>query len=287
MDHNHHTKLKTAALALAVAATSQVFTFPGVANASASSRTTSVTQAQQTATTNTTALNKGLATNNRIYRTGRLAQVNCNPGSLPTGSTSAYRRFLTRVTDCLNRAWATQFRKAGMPFSKPRLRIITRKVGNACGGWATGAAGFYCSGDRTMYMLITKRELRQPFPLGIARLMAHEYGHHVQNISKIWNYYAAANARAGKAQRLQLSRNSELQAECFSAVFMSTQRGGSLFTEQEWDGTVEWFRQNGAKAWPQNDHGRGPTQAAWMTRGYNSGSPGACNTWAASPRTTT
>ncbi len=291
MDHNHHRRLKTAALALTVAATSQVLAFPGVATASTSSQaTSSVTQVQQATTGaagTTTAMNKGLATNNRIYRTGRLARVNCSPGALPAGSTNAYRRFLTRVTDCLNRAWGTQFRKAGMSFSKPRLRIITRKVGNACGGWATGAAGFYCSADRTMYMLITKNDLRQPFPLGIARLMAHEYGHHVQNISKIWTYYTAAQARAGKAQRLQLSRNSELQAECFSSVFISTQQGNSLFTDAEWDYTVDWFRKNGAKTWPQNDHGRGPTQAAWMTRGYNSGSPGACNTWAASPRTTT
>ncbi|MFF0770724.1 hypothetical protein ACFYUK_17690 [Nonomuraea wenchangensis] len=163
-----------------------MFAFPGVATAS----TSSATQVQQATTAATTAaMNKGLATNNRIYRTGRLARVNCSPGSLPAGSTNAYRRFLTRVTDCLNRAWSTQFRKAGMSFAKPRLRIITRKVGTACGGWATGAAG--------------------------------------------------------------------------------------------------WFRQNGAKTWPQNDHGRGPTQAAWMTRGYNNSSPGACNTWTASPRSTT
>ncbi|MEV0627640.1 hypothetical protein [Nonomuraea wenchangensis] len=71
MDHNHHRRLKTAALALTVAATSQVLAFPGVATASTSSQATgSVTQVQQATTGaagTTTAMNKGLATNNRIY----------------------------------------------------------------------------------------------------------------------------------------------------------------------------------------------------------------------------
>ncbi|WP_235854846.1 neutral zinc metallopeptidase [Nonomuraea aridisoli] len=273
-------------MALLVAAASQVFVLGGVASASAPT----VQQSRQAVSgtqTQVAAANKSLATANRIYRTGRLANVNCSPGSLPAGSTSAYRRFLTRMTDCLNKAWAAQFRKAKMPFSKPRLRIITRKVSTPCGKWATGAQGYYCSGDRTMYMLITKTELRQPFPLGIARLVAHEYGHHVQQISKIWSYYWSAYNKAGRSQRLALSRRSELQAECFAAVFVSTQRGGSLFTEAEWDHTVNWFSENGSRAWPQNDHGRGPTQAAWMTRGYNGGAPGSCNTWSASARSTT
>ncbi|SEG95388.1 hypothetical protein SAMN05444920_10954 [Nonomuraea solani] len=230
---------------------------------------------------------KALATANRLYKTGRLTDVNCSPGSLPAGSTNAYRRYLTRVTSCLNEAWGAQFRKAKMPFAKPRLRIITRKVNTACGRWSTGAEGYYCSADRTMYMLIGKKQLRRPFPPGITRLVAHEYGHHVQQVSKIWTYYWAAGSRAGKAQRLRLSRNSELQAECFSANFMSTMRGGSVFTEAEWLSMVKWFREFGAEVWPQNDHGKGPTQAAWMTRGFTSGAPGSCNTWAASPRSTT
>ncbi|PRX70146.1 hypothetical protein B0I32_101233 [Nonomuraea fuscirosea] len=227
------------------------------------------------------------ATANPLYKTGRLADVNCAPGALPAGSMVAYRRFLTRVTACLNKAWAAQFRKAKMPFAKPRLRIITRKIKTPCGAWNTGADGVYCSTDRTMYLMISKSQLRNPFPLGITRLIAHEYGHHVQQVSGIWTYYWSARSVAGKAKRLQLSRNSELQAECFSAVFMSTMRGTPLVTDADWAYTVGWFRKNGAKGWPQNDHGRGPTQAAWMTRGFNRGTPGSCNTWAANPRNVT
>ncbi|MEV0203145.1 neutral zinc metallopeptidase [Nonomuraea sp. NPDC050691] len=227
---------------------------------------------------------KAAATANPLYRTGTLADSHCSPGSLPKGSTAAYKRFLTRVTNCLNASWSTQFRKAKLSFSKPRLRIITRKLRTPCGPWSQGADGIYCSTDRTMYMLVTKTQLRDPFALGITRLMAHEYGHHVQQISGIWSYYWPARARASKAGQLALSRRSELQAECFSSVFMRTIEDTLPIDPAQWDYTVDWFRKNGAKAWPQNDHGRGSSQAFWMNRGYGSASPGSCNTWAASSR---
>ncbi|MFF4196999.1 neutral zinc metallopeptidase [Nonomuraea sp. NPDC001831] len=281
--------LVAAALALAMAAASLVLVLSEVAPTSA--ERAPVSQAQKLASPPAAARagaaapgGQAQATANALYRTGRLADVNCAPGALPAGSMIAYRRFLTRVTNCLNKAWATQFRKARLPFSKPRLRIITKKVRTPCGAWNTGADGVYCSTDRTMYLLITRNQLRNPFPLGISRLIAHEYGHHVQQASGIWNYYWTARATAGKAARLQLSRKSELQAECFSAVFMSTMKDTGLVNQSDWDYTVQWFYKNGAKGWPQNDHGKGPTQAAWMTRGFNRGAPGSCNTWAAAAR---
>ncbi|WP_235029998.1 neutral zinc metallopeptidase [Nonomuraea solani] len=280
-----------AALALALAAAALVLVLADVAGTSSEP----VSEAQQLESPPSkvsgqkrwgAAAAETLATKNPLYSTGRLTDVNCRPGDLPAGSMIAYRRFLTRVTACLNKAWAAQFRKADMPFTKPRLRIITSKVKTPCGTWNTGADGVYCSTDRTMYLMISKAQLRNPFPLGITRLIAHEYGHHVQQVSGIWTYYWAARTAAGKARKLQLSRNSELQAECLSAVFMRTMEGTTLVTAPDWAYTVQWFKKNGARGWPQNDHGKGPTQAAWMTRGYGRGTPGACNTWAANPRNT-
>ncbi|MEV0613287.1 neutral zinc metallopeptidase [Nonomuraea sp. NPDC050404] len=285
--------LVAATLALALAAAALVLVLADVATTTSTSLSN---EAQQLASPpakgsgvreQAAEAGRTLALINPLYKTGRLTDVNCSPGALPAGSMVAYRRFLTRVTACLNKAWAAQFRKAKMPFHKPRLRIITRKVRTPCGSWNAGADGVYCSTDRTMYLMISKEQLRNPFPLGITRLIAHEYGHHVQQVSGIWRYYWIARSAAGKAKRLQLSRNSELQAECFSSVFMSTMKGTSLVTASDWAYTVDWFRKNGAKGWPQNDHGRGPTQAKWMLRGFKFGTPGACNTWAAKPRNVT
>lgn len=256
----------------------------GTATSAQAQTVTQKEQAQQAQQVAAPPRGKAAATANPLYKTGRLASSNCSPGDLPRGSTVAYKSFLTRVTNCLNRSWASQFRKAGLKFSKPRLRIITRKVRTPCGSWGAGADGVYCSTDRTMYMLITKTQLRAPFALGITRLMAHEYGHHVQEISGIWNYWTVARSQTGNSGRLLLSRRSELQAECFSSVFMSSVKDTLPINPAEWDRVVDWFHDNGHKAWRQNDHGKGPTQAFWMKRGYASGSPGACNTWSVSPR---
>jgi predicted metalloprotease len=283
--------LVAALLALALAAAGLVLVLADVATTS----TESANEGQQIVSPPVKAADKkraaapgkALATANPLYKTGRLADVKCSPGELPPGSMTAYRRFLTRITACLNKAWSIQFRKAGLPFAKPRLRIISSKVKTPCGSWNAGADGVYCSTDRTMYLMISRDQLRNPFPLGITRLIAHEYGHHIQQISGIWHYYWTARTGTTKAQRLMLSRQSELQAECFSSIFMRTLRDTPLVTDADWSYTVDWFRKNGAKGWPQNDHGKGPTQAAWMTRGFNRGTPGSCNTWAAAPRNVT
>jgi predicted metalloprotease len=262
-----------------------VIALAGAGTASAqTTQETVVSTAQQAQQQAAAPSGKAAATASRLYKTGQLTGTGCRPGTLPRGSTAAYKHFLTRVTNCLNSAWASQFRKAGLSFSKPRLRILTRKQGNACGAWPTGADGLYCSSDRTMYMLVTKSQLRDPFPLGITRLMAHEYGHHVQNMSGIWNYYWSARGRSSRSAQLLLSRRSELQAECFSSVFMRTITRSLPVNSADWDATVDWFAKNGAKAWPQNDHGRGSSQAFWMKRGYGSASPSSCNTWGASSR---
>src|SRR5690606_8235462 len=133
---------------------------------------------------------KAAATHNPLYKTGVLPTLKCSPGPLRKGSSAAYRRFMTRVNTCLNNAWQRQFKKARLSFSKPRLRFVTKSVTSPCGQWPTGAAGMYCSANRTMYIAVTKQAIREGFALGAAKLMAHEYAHHVQTISGIGpNYY--------------------------------------------------------------------------------------------------
>ncbi|MGV9306825.1 neutral zinc metallopeptidase [Nonomuraea sp. NPDC004354] len=227
---------------------------------------------------------KAAATSSPLYKTGTLARSNCAPGEIQRGSTAAYKHFLQAFTNCLNRAWASEFKQARLPFAKPRLRIITSKRNTACGRWLTGASGVYCSADRTMYMLITKTELRNPSPVGIGRLMAHEYGHHVQQIAGIMPWYAQASWRASKSAKLAYSRRLELQAECMSAVFMKSVKDTLPVDEAYYQQIIDWFGEKGASIWPQNDHGSSANQARWMQRGWDYGAPAACNTWTSPAR---
>ncbi|GAA5080297.1 hypothetical protein HNP84_000725 [Thermocatellispora tengchongensis] len=228
---------------------------------------------------------KAAATANPLYRTGLLPRITCSPGEIRPGSAASYKAFMSRVNTCLNTSWARQFRKAGLSFSKPRLRFATSRVSSPCGRWPSGAGGYYCSSNRTIYIGVTKRVLREAFELGLAQFMAHEYAHHVQTIAGIGpNYYFPAYSRARGSAKLLLSRRFELQADCLGAAFVRSVADTLPVNPQEWDGMVQWTRENGAKTWPTNDHGKGYSQAYWLEKGFAAGGPGGCNTWTVSAR---
>ncbi|GAA3025178.1 neutral zinc metallopeptidase [Streptosporangium longisporum] len=221
------------------------------------------------------------ATASPLYRTGTLPRVNCRPGEIRAGSAASYRTFVTKVMRCLNLGWKTQFRKTKLAFSQPRLRFSTVKVNTPCGRWPSSAGGMYCSSNRTIYIGISRTVLKNVHPATHAQFIAHEYGHHVQHLAGIMNYYANSVWRAKPATKLAFSRRIELQADCLGSAFLR-QISHSLPVEQaQWDAMVSWIAQNGHKNWPKNDHGKGRSQAYWLERGFNAGSPSACNTWTA------
>ncbi|GGS51994.1 peptidase [Planobispora rosea] len=224
---------------------------------------------------------RAAATDNPLYRTGAMPVLRCPAGTIRAGSASSYRSFMSRVNRCLGRAWTIQFRRAGLPFSPPKLRFVTSRVGSPCGRWPAGAGGYYCSTDRTMYIGVTRKVLKNPYGPNHAQFMAHEYAHHVQHLAGILPYYAQATWRATSPGRLAFSRRLELQADCLASAFLRGAATDLKVTREHWNAMIEWTAENGHKAWPTNDHGLGRSQALWMQRGFASGSPASCNTWTA------
>ncbi|MFJ2029823.1 neutral zinc metallopeptidase [Streptosporangium sp. NPDC087985] len=252
----------------------------GVANAAAPSTAKASVVKEQAPP-----LGRAAATTSPLYRTGTLPAVRCTTGQIRAGSAASYRAFMTRVNHCLNLAWKTQFNKVKLPFSQPVLRFTTSKVTSPCGRWPGGAGGYYCSSNRTIYIGVFRDVLKSPYAPNHAQFMAHEYAHHVQHLAGIMNYYSQSIWRAKPSTKLAYSRRLELQADCLGSAFLR-QISGDLPVEQEqWDAMIDWVVENGHKTWATNDHGRGPSQAYWMKRGFNAGSPSACNTWTAPSRT--
>ncbi|GAA3128660.1 neutral zinc metallopeptidase [Planomonospora alba] len=227
---------------------------------------------------------KAAATANPLYRTGTMPTVTCSAGTIRQGSAASYRAFMTRINSCLGRAWKTQLKKAGLPFSTPKLRFVTSAVSSPCGKWPAGAGGYYCSGNRTMYIAVTRRNLKNPYGPNHAQFMAHEYAHHVQYLMGVMPYYAQATWRARPSAKLALSRRLELQADCLASAFLRGAAQDLELTPEHWNAMLEWTEENGHKAWPKNDHGKGTSQAYWMRRGFSKGSPAACNTFTAPSR---
>ena len=121
-------------------------------------------------------------------------------------------------------AWQELFRRGGKAYRKPTLVLFTDAVESAC-GYADSAVGpFYCPKDEKVYIdLGFYRELKDRFhapgDFAQAYVIAHEVGHHVQNLLGISEKVQNARARASEAEGNRLSVRLELQADCLAGVW--------------------------------------------------------------------
>ncbi|SPT50994.1 MULTISPECIES: neutral zinc metallopeptidase [Actinomadura] len=228
------------------------------------------------------------ATNSKLYRTGVLTPVNCRlPRILP--SAESMRHFMDTLSDCLDSAWTRQFAKAGLPFDKPN-RVFWLEPGRSpCGTYpAPGASAFYCPANNTMYVgLQNVVETSGGEPLShyavYARVIAHEYGHHVQDRAGILLYGDRQMESGDIATRTEASRRIELQAQCFAGAFLGSERGTLPMTREQYVAMVVDVRGRGDEDQPpeKRDHGSGRHYAGWVITGYNGRDLTVCNTWTA------
>ncbi|MBO3749682.1 neutral zinc metallopeptidase [Streptosporangiaceae bacterium NEAU-GS5] len=221
---------------------------------------------------------------NPLYATGRAA-ARCRLSAPRQDSWKSLRRYLDAVSGCLDRLWSRQFGAARLYFTPPERVYARHKVkGTPCGTMPSDdATGTYCGANRTYYLLIEPPYSRPWSTAWLAELTAHEYGHHVQNMSYILDYETRLYSDSTtKAQEDLASRRLELQAECLAGV---AARGmGSAMAP--WREFADDYIGEQDKKW-RLDHGELATQLRWLKRGYDSGSPRTCNTWTAAKKDVT
>ncbi|MFG1942836.1 neutral zinc metallopeptidase [Nonomuraea sp. NPDC048826] len=213
-------------------------------------------------------------TKNRIYRSGTAGPLSCPAPEIRPGSAASIKRFQQALARCANRFWATRFKAAGLRYSPPKLQITTGSR-SVC-GTITANGAQYCPQQRTVAIRIMKRDLRDQIMMNLAHSVAHEWGHHVQELTGILDAQNTLYWRSGKTQRAALSRRLEMQAECFAGVFYRSTLD-SLSSEITW---VQWI--DGVKQSRESKvHGKPRNLAYWQDRGYDAASARACNTWTA------
>jgi predicted metalloprotease len=209
------------------------------------------------------------------------AKVKCTMPAVKEGNWASMTRYLDEVSSCLDRIWLRELREINVLFVPPRREYVRKRIKHpACGLMpAKGADGTYCSAVKTYFILLDPADVRRPWKAWAAQLAAHEYGHHVQYLTRILQYQAAmTDAAADKKTKDLVSRRLELQAECFSGVALQAMRR-SL---PPWDEFRYLYSGTLPKQWIL-DHGRPQTQYRWMKKGYQSGKPGSCDTWTPAP----
>ncbi|MFC4531878.1 neutral zinc metallopeptidase [Sphaerisporangium dianthi] len=225
-------------------------------------------------------VNRAALTRSPLYTSGRLPTADCPEKPVTPGSVSSARRYVLPLLDCLGEAWKAQLAKARIRFSKPGVQFITRP-GRVCGHkWPKNAQGLYCPSQRRIVIMLDKHLTEQAEDLFLLDVIAHEYGHHVQNLAGIEAAFNSLTYR-GKPEYYEQYRRLELQAECLAGAFVGSIWNSLDRTSDDWDYLLEATRESGDERAKVRDHGKGRNIANWLSRGFKAAGPGACNTWAA------
>ena len=214
------------------------------------------------------------------------------PASQVPAPNDTMRQFIATVLGSTEDVWGQAFQQAGGSYQQPKLVLFTDAVQSAC-GFAQAAMGpFYCPGDERVYLdLGFFRELRERFgapgEFAEAYVVAHEVGHHVQNLLGIEQRVHAAMEQSGKAEANALSVRLELQADCLAGVWgarANQQRQilepGDLEAALTAASAIGDDRlQKGAQGYvvPESfTHGSSAQRVAAFRSGFQSGDPGSC-----------
>jgi predicted metalloprotease len=205
--------------------------------------------------------------------------------------------FVAAVLGSTEEVWGEIFARNGRTYRKPTLVLFTGAVQSAC-GYAQAAVGpFYCPPDQKLYIdLAFFRELqsrfRAPGDFAQAYVIAHEVGHHVQNLLGIAERVHAMQQRSGQQQANALSVRMELQADCFAGIWAAQANQKRRILEP---GDVEEGLGAAAAVGDDNiqkqtrgyvspesfTHGSAQQRVRWFRRGLDTGDLKACDAFAA------
>jgi len=204
------------------------------------------------------------------------------------------REFVAAILGDTEDAWSGIFSDAGRRYQPPKLVLFRDAVESACGFNSAAVGPFYCPPDQKVYLdLSFFYELHQRFgapgDFAQAYVIAHEVGHHVQNLLGISRQVEQMRRQAGQSEANALSVLVELQADCFAGVWGHHAQGRNLLEAGDLEEGLraaqavgDDFIQKQSQGYVNPDsftHGTSEQRSRWFRRGYESGSPDACNTF--------
>lgn len=205
---------------------------------------------------------------------------------------------VSRILNKTERIWTGVFREMGAQYRKPVLVLYSGATPTACGTGQSAMGPFYCPGDQKVYLdMQFFGEMARRFHAGgdfaRAYVVAHEIGHHVQNLMGITGKTDALRARMSETQFNKVSVRVELQADCFAGVWAHhANRENARFLEP---GDIEKAlaaaqaigddalqrAARGAVVPDSFTHGTSEQRMRWLKRGFEAGELRACDTFAA------
>jgi predicted metalloprotease len=225
------------------------------------------------------------------------------PGNAPaSGNTAADANdpqvdFVRAILGETEAVWGAYFKDMGKVYTRPKLKLFSGQVESACGLASSASGPFYCPGDQKVYIDLTfyrqlATEFGAPGDFARAYVIAHEVGHHVQNLLGITDSAAQAERRAGRVGANQVSVQIELQADCFAGVWAEQANAARKILEpgdleqglkaasSVGDDTLQ-RRTQGTVVPDSFTHGSSAQRVRWFRRGFDSGKIDSCDTFSA------
>lgn len=206
-------------------------------------------------------------------------------------------RFVAAVLGGTEDAWGTLFRASGSQYRAPKLVLFEGAVGTACGTGQSAMGPFYCPGDEKVYIDLSfyetlRRQLGAPGDFAQAYVIAHEVGHHVQNLMGITSQMDRMRGRVSEREYNALSVRLELQADCFAGIWAHhNQKSKDILEPGDVDEALNAAAAIGDDALQRKSqgtvvpdsftHGTSEQRQRWFHRGLQSGSVQDCDTFSA------
>ncbi len=208
-------------------------------------------------------------------------------------NSNEYSREACNALDSLNRTWQPEFQEAGIAFQDPLLTFIRGgRIDTGCGAASSEMGPFYCPADQGIYIDTRfydqmERQLGAGGDFARYYVMAHEYGHHIQNLTGLASQIRSAQAQdRRRANDLQVRM--ELQADCYAGVWAAKNRNliepgdlqeGLRAASAIGDDTLQ--RNAGQRINPESfTHGTSAQRMQWLRRGLETGDEDQCDTFA-------
>ena len=205
--------------------------------------------------------------------------------------------FVSVVLADTEETWNALFQKMGQTYREPKLVLFSGAVQSAC-GFAQAAMGpFYCPADQKVYIDLSfyqdlQERYKAPGDFAQAYVIAHEVGHHVQNLLGISAQVRQAQQQASQEQANQLSVRQELQADCLAGIWgFHAQKMRNMLEKGDAEealnaassiGDDRLQKQSRGYVTPDSfTHGTSEQRVRWFSNGFRSGDINACKTFQA------
>ncbi len=221
-------------------------------------------------------------------------QAPAGPAHKPPADDKA-AAFVSTVLRDTEQVWGKVFQAGGQTYREPKLVLFRGATPTACGTGESAMGPFYCPGDTKVYVDLDffdtlSRRLGAPGDFAQAYVIAHEVGHHVQNLMGITGKVDGMRGKVSTTQMNALSVKVELQADCLAGVWAHHSQQGKGWLER---GDIEEAMNAAAKIGddtlqkasqgrvvPESfTHGSSEQRMTWFKRGMDSGSFNQCNTF--------